>query len=67
MTANTIEQAHALLDKLATGRFYGTVSLQFKDGRVVLIRKEETILPASADAKTPNGRTGGGYEHNQQR
>jgi len=67
VTANTIEQAHALLDKLASVRFYGTVSLQFKDGTVVLIRKEETILPESTEAKTPNGRTGGGYERNQPR
>ena len=65
MMTNTIEQAHAILDKLAAERFFGTVSFQFKDGAVALIRKEETILPT--ENRTPNGRTGGGYERNQQR
>jgi hypothetical protein len=59
---NTIEQAHAMLDQLAAERFFGTVSFQFKDGTVALIRKEETILPASAETKTHNGRTGDRYE-----
>ena len=62
MSTNTIEQAHVLLDKLTAERFYGTVSFQLKDGIVALIRKEETILPA-----TPNGRTGGRDERNQSR
>ena len=57
-TTTALEQAHVLLDQLARERFFGTVSFQFKDGTVVLIRKEETILPT-----TPNGRTGGnGYD-----
>jgi len=61
MTA--LEQAHALVDQLARERFYGTVSFQFKAGSVALIRKEETIIPASAETKTTNGRTGGdGYD-----
>jgi hypothetical protein len=60
MTA--LEQAHALLDQLAREHFYGTVSFQFKAGEVSLIRREETIVPASAETKTTNGRTGGGYE-----
>lgn len=59
---STIEQAHNLLDELAAERFFGTVSFHFKDGTVALIRKEETILPVSAEAKTPNGRTEAGHE-----
>jgi hypothetical protein len=62
-----VNERIALLRQLEAARFYGTVSLQFKDGAVVLIRKEETILPLSAEAKTPNGRTGAGYERSQPR
>ena len=67
MMPKTIEQAHSMLDKLATERFFGSVTFQFKSGEVALIRKEETILPASTESKTTNGRTGGGYGHDQSR
>ncbi len=63
----TIEQAHALLDKLAAERFFGTVSFQFKAGEVSLIRKEETILPTNAVTKPNDGRTGDRYEHSKAR
>jgi hypothetical protein len=59
---NAIQQAHALLDQLADARFFGTVSFQFKNGEVSLIRREETIVPASAETKTTDGRTEGRYE-----
>jgi hypothetical protein len=65
---SAIEQAHALLDQLARERYYGSVSFQFKNGEVVLIRREETIVPSSAESKATNGRTGGsGHERNQSR
>ena len=65
---NTIEQAHALIDRLACEHFYGSVTLQFKNGEVSLIRREETIVPSGAESKATNGRTGGsGRECNQSR
>ncbi len=33
----TIEQAHALIDKLASEGFYGSVTFQFKNGEVSLM------------------------------
>jgi hypothetical protein len=51
-----IQQAQQLLAKLAAEGFYGTVSFQFKGGQVVLVRKEETILPSEALRKS-NGKT----------
>lgn len=56
--ADTVVQAHALIDRLAHERFYGSVTFQFKNGQVSLIRREETIVPVG-DSKA-NGRTGGG-------
>lgn len=38
---------HALR-KLEESRFYGTVELKYESGRIVLIRKTETIKPTEA-------------------
>lgn len=51
-----IQQAQQLLAKLAAERFFGTVAFQFKDGQVILVRKEETILPSEVLRKS-NGKT----------
>jgi hypothetical protein len=55
-TMNTIHECQQLLTKLATEGFFGTISFQFKDGQVALIRREETILPSEAVRKS-HGRT----------
>lgn len=34
-----------MLLRLSKDRFHGQVSLQFSDGQVVLVRKEETFKP----------------------
>jgi hypothetical protein len=34
-----------ILRGLIDSRFYGKVTLEFKDGKIVLIRREETIMP----------------------
>lgn len=34
-----------LIDELERGRFYGSLELKFEGGRVVLLRKVETIKP----------------------
>jgi hypothetical protein len=65
MMANAIEQAHTLLDKLSAESFFGSITFQFKNGEVSLIRREETILPVTTETKTSNGRTGGGYERSK--
>lgn len=36
-------EAIALLQKLAKDHFYGRIELNMRDGRIELIRKEETI------------------------
>lgn len=64
---SAIEQAHALLDQLARENHFGSVSFQFKNGEVVLIRREETIVPGSGESKATNGRTEGRHERNQLR
>ena len=53
-----VQQAQQLLAKLAAEGFYGTVSFQFKGGQVVLIRREETLLPSEAGKRSNYGRTG---------
>lgn len=60
MTA--LEQAHTLLDQLSRERFFGSITFQFKNGEVSLIRREETIVPNGAESKATNGRTEAGYE-----
>ncbi len=43
-----------LLRSLEQSRFFGTVELKFEAGRVVLIRKTETMKP-SADCRDNRG------------
>ena len=40
-----MEDALALLKQLASERFYGSVTLKFEGGRVVLLKKEQTLKP----------------------
>jgi hypothetical protein len=44
-----------LLRSLEQSRFYGTVELKFESGRVVLIRKSETIKPSTNDWRDNRG------------
>ena len=44
-----------LLRSLEQSRFYGTVELKFESGRVVLIRKSETIKPSTNDCRDNRG------------
>ena len=53
---NTINECQRLLAKLADERFFGTVAFQFKGGQVVLVRKEETLLPSEAARQSNYGR-----------
>ena len=44
-----------LLRSLEQSRFYGTVELKFESGRVVLIRKTETMKPSAQDCRDNRG------------
>ena len=49
----------ALFEELYRNKFYGEVRFQLKEGRIFLIRKEETIKP---DSLPQNGKTEGGKD-----
>jgi hypothetical protein len=40
-----MEQIFALIRRLATEQFYGSLTIKFESGRVVVLKKEETIKP----------------------
>jgi hypothetical protein len=44
-----------LLRSLEQSRFFGTVELKFEAGRVVLIRKTETMKPSTSDCRENRG------------
>ena len=44
-----------LLRSLESERFYGKLELQYRDGRVELIRQEKTIKPNSTQGIPANG------------
>ena len=44
-----------ILRSLEQSRFYGTVELKFESGRVVLIRKTETMKPSAHDCRDNRG------------
>ena len=44
-----------LLRSLEQSRFFGTLELKFEAGRVVLIRKSETIKPEIEPCRTTRG------------
>ena len=40
-----MEKIFALIRRLATEQFYGSLTLKFESGQVVVVKKEETIKP----------------------
>jgi hypothetical protein len=40
-----MEELFALLQNLARSKFYGSLAIKLEAGKVVLLRKEETIKP----------------------
>ena len=44
-----------ILRSLEESRFFGTVELKFESGRVVLIRKTETVKPSADDCRDNRG------------
>jgi hypothetical protein len=57
MTTNSVEE---LIRDLQRQSFFGTVEIKFESGRVVLLKKIETIKPT--DWRDNRGRTNGGKE-----
>lgn len=45
VTLDNLERVKQYLGKLSKDRFYGVVELQFQDGELILIRKQESIKP----------------------
>jgi hypothetical protein len=41
-----VYEATELIRQLARERFYGALTLKFEGGRIVLVKKEETIKPS---------------------
>jgi hypothetical protein len=44
-----------LLRDLRNGQFFGSLELKFESGRVVLIRKTETLKPQERDCRDNRG------------
>jgi hypothetical protein len=40
-----MEQIFSLIRRLAVEHFYGSITLKFESGQVVILKKEETIKP----------------------
>lgn len=45
MILSAVEQARGLISELEQGRFFGSLEVKFEAGRIVLLRKTETIKP----------------------
>jgi hypothetical protein len=49
-----------ILDELTQKHFYGSLEFKFEHGRVVLMRKTETIKPADNNWRNNRGKDGQG-------
>jgi hypothetical protein len=55
----SMQQLNNYLSQLASQRFYGTVTLKYEAGHVVLLKREETLKPnelLSGNPKEINGK-----------
>jgi hypothetical protein len=41
-----MNQTIRYIEALASGRFWGALTLRFEDGRIVHMKKEESIIPS---------------------
>lgn len=51
---NTVSQLEKLFRDIESNRFYGTVELKFESGRLVLIKKTESIKPVGGQGSIDN-------------
>lgn len=42
-----MDQIFSLIQRLASDQFYGSLTLKFESGQVVVLKKEETIKPTN--------------------
>jgi hypothetical protein len=49
-----MDETFAIIRRLATEKFYGSITLKFEAGQVVVLKKEETIKPK--DCRDNRGR-----------
>lgn len=54
-----MQRLNQLLADLEKQRFYGSVEVKFEAGRVVLVRKSETIKPAPENYRDSRGKDNG--------
>ena len=54
---STTVNVSQLLDELARSRFFGTLEIKLEAGRVVLLRKTETLKPCSDNYGISPGET----------
>jgi hypothetical protein len=50
-----MEEVFSLLQELARSKFYGSLVLKLEAGKIVLLRKEETIKPICRTNRGNNG------------
>ena len=50
-----MDEAITLIRHLADKKFFGTLVLKFESGKVVLLKKEETIKPAAENYRDNRG------------
>jgi hypothetical protein len=50
-----MDNINELLTELARQRFYGSLEIKFEAGKVVLLRKTETIKPTVEDCRNNRG------------
>jgi len=50
-----MQSVEEVVHQLSQERFYGSLELKFEAGRVVLLRKTETIKPAATDCRENRG------------
>lgn len=58
-----MSQVEQILTELASERFYGTLEIKLESGKVVLLRKTETIKPLATTGDYRDNR--GTNEHDQ--
>lgn len=51
-----VNPTHALLQEMARRRFYGSLEIKLEAGKVVLLRKTETIKPVADDFRDNRGK-----------
>jgi hypothetical protein len=52
-----MQSVERVLSELTRDRFYGSVEIKFEAGKVVLLRKTETIKPTEEDYRNTRGKS----------